>query len=185
MIRLSKSRALSNPSPCGACLQAVSWCGTCLVVLLLLLYTIISDGGYLVPGTRFLVVVRRAYHCIASNCLHTGSNEETTPVCRHGPMLRRQGRPRTGQDWGCTQVYSEWKSHTTLPRWRGRVPHWTPGHLWMTGCFKTTPEYMNWFEEFESSHDATRAPHIDGGRRAKRPDRFSPGALEQPKNPFS
>ena len=32
----------------------------------------------------------------------------------------------------------------------------------MTGCLKNIPEHMNWWEEFESSHDAPQAPHIDG-----------------------
>ena len=52
----------------------------------------------------------------------------------------------------------------TLPRpgERGGVPHRTLGHDWMTGCLKNIPEHMNWWEEFESSHDAPQAPHIDG-----------------------
>ena len=32
----------------------------------------------------------------------------------------------------------------------------------MTGCLKNIPEHMNWWEEFESSHDAPQAPHNDG-----------------------
>jgi len=32
----------------------------------------------------------------------------------------------------------------------------------MTGCLKNIPEHMHWWEEFESSHDAPQAPHIDG-----------------------
>jgi len=32
----------------------------------------------------------------------------------------------------------------------------------MKGCLKHIPEHMNWWEEFESSHDAPQAPHIDG-----------------------
>jgi hypothetical protein len=52
----------------------------------------------------------------------------------------------------------------TLPRpgERGGVPHRTLGHDWMTGCLKNIPEHVNWWEEFESSHDAPQAPHIDG-----------------------
>ena len=52
----------------------------------------------------------------------------------------------------------------TLPRpgERGGVPHRTLGHDWMTGCLKNIPEHMHWWEEFESSHDAPQAPHIDG-----------------------
>ena len=52
----------------------------------------------------------------------------------------------------------------TLPRpgERGRVPHQTLGHDWMMGCLKNIPEHVNWWEEFESSHDAPQAPHIDG-----------------------
>ena len=42
------------------------------------------------------------------------------------------------------------------------MPHRTLGHDWMTGCLKNIPEHMNWWEEFESSHDAPQAPHIDG-----------------------
>jgi len=42
------------------------------------------------------------------------------------------------------------------------VPYRTLGHDWMTGCLKNIPEHVNWWEEFESSHDAPQAPHIDG-----------------------
>ncbi len=48
------------------------------------------------------------------------------------------------------------------PGERGGVPHRTLGHDWMTGCLKNIPEHMNWWEEFESSHDAPQAPNIDG-----------------------
>ena len=30
------------------------------------------------------------------------------------------------------------------------------------GVPQKIPEYVNWWEEFESSHDAPQAPHIDG-----------------------
>ena len=36
-------------------------------------------------------------------------------------------------------------------------------------------------KEEEFFHDASQAPHMDGVGQSKRPDRFSPGAVEQPK----